>query len=222
MRRLWGRVLEPEILDEAPEGDAQANLRDIARINGLTGARRTLLGMLRGRFDAGQPLRVLDAGAASGDFAQAIAEDFAEAWTVCLDLQHRNLKCASGARVQSDAYRLPFANGTFDVVHCSLLLHHFPEELCAELIAELQRVSRGVVLIQDLHRHWLAYYFLPATQWLLGWHPITVSDGMKSVAAGWRRAELEKLLSRMDLLDSSQIRWHFPSFRFFIAIDSMD
>jgi hypothetical protein len=82
----------------------------------------------------------------------------------------------------------------------------------------MYRVASKLVLVQDLHRHWISYYFLPLTRFLFQWNKITVEDGMKSVAAGWRRTELESVLSIAGLLSRSKIRWHFPSFRYFIAI----
>lgn len=206
------------MMDSASDADLALNLKDIARINLWTGARGRLLRELGQRFNKTETFRFLDVGAASGDIATAIQENFPQAATICLDLQHRNLTEAPKPSVQADAFRLPFPDGAFEVVHCSLFLHHFTTEQAAELIAEMRRVSSRLVLIQDLHRHWLSYYFLPATQWCFRWHQLTVSDGMKSVQAGWTRHELEELLEGLDLLRFSAVRLHFPSFRFFIAI----
>jgi ubiquinone/menaquinone biosynthesis C-methylase UbiE len=218
MSRVQVRTIEPEMMDSASDADLVLNLRDIARINFWTGARRRLLWELRQWFGDGEDFRFLDVGAASGDVAEAIRKGFPRAGTVCLDLQYRNLASAPQPRVQADAFRLPFPDGAFEVVHCSLFLHHFSTKEAEQLIAEMHRVSSRLVLIQDLHRHWLSYYFLPLTQWCFRWQAITVSDGMKSVQAGWKRRELEKMLERLDLLRVSAVQWHFPSFRYFIAI----
>jgi SAM-dependent methyltransferase len=212
------RILSEEMLDSMPDEIARLNLADIARINRFTRAQSRLIAELRSRFPADAPLRFLDIGAASGDMAARVRREFPQATTVCLDLMHRNLQCAPGQRVQADAFQLPFCDCTFDVVHCSLFLHHFSDAQCEILLRRMHAVSRNLVLIQDLHRSPLSYWFLPFTRWLFGWHQVTVSDGMASVAAGWRRDELRRLLDSVNMSPSSSIRWHFPSFRYFIAI----
>ena len=218
MPALRERILEQEMLDTVGDEEAAFNLNDIARINRLTGARGELLRQLKSRFNANDSFHFLDVGAASGDLARAVQNTFPRAKIYCLDLQYRNLAHAPNYKVQADAFLLPFSSNAIEVVHCSLFLHHFSIEQTQALVLEMWRVSSNLVLIQDLHRHWLAYYFLPATKLLLNWGSITVEDGMKSVAAGWRREELQELLDRIELGKYSTISWHFPSFRYFIAI----
>ncbi|MCX6612968.1 MAG: class I SAM-dependent methyltransferase [Acidobacteria bacterium] len=215
------RILEQEMLDSATDQEAARNLRDITRINAITGAKREMLRQIRQYFGPKDEFRFLDVGAASGDLARAISAHFKQSTSFCLDLQFRNLKLAPHNKIQADAFRLPFPDGAFEIVHCSLFLHHFDSSDTKLLLDEMNRVASKLVLIQDLHRHWISYYFLPVTRLLLGWNRITVEDGMKSVAAGWRRNELESILSCCGLLQQSKIRWHFPSFRYFIAIQAV-
>jgi SAM-dependent methyltransferase len=210
------RVCEPEELDSAPAEVAALNLADMARINYLTGARHHLLSLLTRQAFTRQAFRFLDVGAASGDFARAVSHRFPQAATLCLDLRRRNLAAAPGQRLQADAFHLPLASHSCDVVHSSLFLHHFSPAQCAALLREMARVARHLVLVQDLHRHPIPYWFLSLTRPLLRWHPITVADGQRSVAAGWRRSELQQILAQAQL--SGHIHWHFPSFRYFIAI----
>jgi hypothetical protein len=60
-----------------------------------------------------------------------------------------------------------------------------------------------------LERGPLAYHFVPATQWLFGWDRITVHDAPVSVAAGFKRQELQNLADRAGLR-SSGVRLHRP------------
>jgi 2-polyprenyl-3-methyl-5-hydroxy-6-metoxy-1,4-benzoquinol methylase len=216
--RVRERKLTREQLDDAPDAVAQSNLADIARINRLTGARWKLVRMLKRRYAPDAAFRFLDVGAASGDVAAAVREAFPNATTICLDLMKRNLERAEGHRLQADAFELPVAPASVDVVHCSLFFHHFQTEECAAILGQMARASRNLILIQDLHRTWIAYWFLPLTKWLFRWEELTIADGQASVAAAWRRNELEHLLNLTKLSTNSQIEWHFPSFRFFIAI----
>lgn len=48
-----------------------------------------------------------------------------------------------------DASRLPFANGTFDVVSISLALHDMPLDVQMAALREMARVSRGRVVIVE-------------------------------------------------------------------------
>ncbi len=218
MSSVQERILEQEMLDSASDQEAALNLRDITRINSLTGARRELLSQLGQYFSQEATFRFLDVGAASGDLASAIAARFKRSTPYCLDLQFRNLKLAPDYRIQADAFHLPFRDGAFEVVHCSLFLHHFNSDDTRILLREMNRVASKLVLVQDLHRHWISYYFLPCTRFFFRWNKITIEDGMKSVAAGWRRNELESILFHCGLQKCSKLSWHFPSFRYFIAI----
>jgi ubiquinone/menaquinone biosynthesis C-methylase UbiE len=55
--------------------------------------------------------------------------------------------------VRLDAFRLPFPDASADTVLCLRLLHHFPdEEAVSSILAELSRVSRGVVITSFFDR----------------------------------------------------------------------
>jgi SAM-dependent methyltransferase len=212
------RTLAAELLDHAAPEEAQRNLANLRRLNRWTGAGLELRRQLRQHFAPAEAFRFLDIGAASGDMSLGVGEAFANSVRVSLDLSFEHLRHAEFPKVAADAFHLPFADGSFDVVHCSLFLHHFSDVEVEALLREMYRVARRLVLAQDLHRHMLAYYFLPATAWLFGWDRLMLHDGPVSVAAGWKRAELERLLESVGLAQRARVRWHFPSFRYFIAI----
>jgi ubiquinone/menaquinone biosynthesis C-methylase UbiE len=52
-----------------------------------------------------------------------------------------------GADVVAGAEHIPFADGSFDVVACRIAAHHFEDVRSA--VAEMARVSRGHVVIED-------------------------------------------------------------------------
>jgi SAM-dependent methyltransferase len=53
--------------------------------------------------------------------------------------------------IQGDAERLPFLDGSFDVVACRFAVHHFEDPKVQ--LAEMRRVSRGRVAVADLIAH---------------------------------------------------------------------
>lgn len=215
---LRTRVLSEEEMASASDADLERNLRDLRFINRWTGAQRKLRSLLHQHFTPQDAFSFLDVGAASGDIVENVTQSFPHARTIALDIDARNLRLAPPPKLAADAFRLPLRDQACDVSHCSLFLHHFTNADCARILAEMHRVARRLVIIQDLHRHPIPYRFLSVTQPLFGWHRITVQDGALSVAAAWRKHELFEILQSIRLAAHSQIHWHFPSFRFFIAI----
>jgi ubiquinone/menaquinone biosynthesis C-methylase UbiE len=219
LKILQTRQLSEEAMAYAPDFDLARNLQDLRFINRWTGARRKLRSMLGEYFDPSEAFRFLDVGGASGDIPANLKEHFPAVRTLVLDLNPRNLRRAAPPKLAADAFRLPLRDASCDVAHCSLFLHHFTNEQCVEILLEMYRVAKRLILIQDLHRHPIAHSFLPATRHIFRWHPLTVDDGTLSVAAGWQREELKDVLQGARMLEMSRITWHFPSFRYFIAIE---
>ena len=207
-----GRVLLPEILDSAPDAEAQRNLRELTFINCWFGGHRVLRGSLRRLYRRDDAFTMLDVGAATGDVARTAQQAFPQARITCLDWQHRNLRFAPQPRVVADAFALPFPDRAFDVVHCALFLHHFTDDQVVHLLASMARCARRAVVVQDLERHPLAYYFLPATAWLLRWSAIVLHDGPISVEAAFHPQELEQL-ARSAGLAQGHVQRHRPWFR---------
>ncbi len=211
------RVVEPELLDSAPDAEAGASLRDLARINRWLGGHSASLREIADARQGRDEFSVLDVGAASGDHARAIQTRFAKARVVSLDLSARNLAAAPHPRVRADAFRLPFADGAFDLVCCNLFLHHFGDLEIPALLREFARVARNAVIVNDLERHWLAWRFLPATRWLFGWNRITLHDGPVSVRAGFQPEELAAYAVSAGLRPT-RIRRVLPWFRIAMVI----
>lgn len=211
------RVIEPEMLDRVPDDIARRNLEDLARINRYFGGHGTLIAELA-RFEARDAhFSILDCGSASGDYARKIAARFPRARVVCLDRKARNLADAPRPAVQADAFHLPFASRSFDYVCASLLLHHFDDASVVDMLREFSRVARKAVIVNDIERHWIAGAFLPATRWIFGWDQNTVHDGILSVRAGFRPAELT-LLAGQAGLRTIRVRRAFPWFRIAVVL----
>ena len=182
------RVLEPEWLDSAHPSAAERNLHDLARINRWFGGRQVLLRVFKGLAHPCEKFSVLDVGAASGDMGRCLVRRYKEATVLSLDHKAGHLRHAAPPRVVACAPDLPFRDRSFDIVLCSLVLHHYPEQRVVELLSDLRRLARRAVVIIDLERRPVAYAFLPFTRWLLRWSEMTVHDGC---ASGGRWLSLE-------------------------------
>jgi ubiquinone/menaquinone biosynthesis C-methylase UbiE len=137
--------------------------RTLARL-GYPGAYEILLGcLLAERLPSRErgPLRALDAGTGTGEFACALARAASTPVAIdAVDLSARMLEQA-GNRMsrggldftlrQADARRLPYDDDTFDVAMTAHLLEHLPDPRVA--LAEMVRVTRpGGLVVACLTR----------------------------------------------------------------------
>ena len=212
MHCLGQRLILPELLDSLPPERARASLGDLVRINRRWGGHSTLRSLLKETIsDSGQPFSVLDVGAASGDMGARIREWYPAAKVTSLDYVESHLT-GSGPRIVGDAFNLPIRLASFDYVFCSLFLHHFQNDDVVRLFHNFGEVARKAVLVIDLERHPIPYYFIAWSRPLLGWDPVTVHDGAISVEAAFRPQELQDL-ARKAGLRNPRVRTFRPAFR---------
>jgi SAM-dependent methyltransferase len=129
-----------------------------------------------------------------------------------LDYVESHLAGGGGRRVAGDAFQMPFRAGSFDYVFCSLFLHHFSDQDVVRLLKGFGLVARNAVLVIDLERNPIPYYFIAWSRPLLGWDPVTVHDGAISVEAAFRREEMEELARRAGRRNP-RARVYRPAFR---------
>ncbi len=196
------RVIAPELLDHASAEEAHDNLKDLVKINRYFGGYAILRRMIAEFVKPDDSFSMLDVGAASGDMGAALLRSYPRAMVTSLDHRSVHLEKAACPKLAGDAFRLPFAPGSFDFVFSSLFLHHFTDDQVVELFRNFKSVARRAVLAIDLERGPLAYYFIPATRWLFGWHDISMHDGPVSVRAAFKKDELLALAIRAGLTNS--------------------
>jgi SAM-dependent methyltransferase len=220
MHCLGKRLILPELLDTLPPDQARASLQDLVRINRYWGGHTTFRNLLRESVPEGQPFSILDVGAASGDMGACVRQWYPEAKVTSLDYLESHLAASVEARVAGDAFRLPFRPKSFDYVFCSLFLHHFQDAQVVQLLRNFGEVARKAVLVIDLERNPIPYYFIAWSRPILGWDPVTVHDGAISVEAAFRRQELEELARRAGL-GNPRARVFRPAFRIALAADAL-
>ena len=57
-----------------------------------------------------------------------------------------------------DATQLPFANGEFDYITCSLAFHHLDLRQAGLALREINRVARSGFIVNDIYRSQGAWY----------------------------------------------------------------
>lgn len=210
MRKLADRERGLEYLDDPdlPPEIASHSLRDIALANRLFGGTRAVLVEARETFVRQQAasvptLTLLDVGTGIGDIPQALGTEAArhgiELRAVGLEITHAMASVAQHrdlATVAGDARALPFKTGSFDIVTCSLVLHHLNDLDAIAMLRECSRVARVRVIVADLRRSWMAIALLWLVSFPLRFHPISRHDGVLSVRRGYSVQELQRLIEQ--------------------------
>jgi ubiquinone/menaquinone biosynthesis C-methylase UbiE len=111
--------------------------------------------------------------------------------------------------VRGDAFHLPFADGAFDYVICSLFTHHFRDEGVVEILREFKRVARRRLFVIDLHRHAVAYFLYTTVGRLLLHNRLIREDGALSIRRSFRGGELRRLAEAAGLANV-EVRRRFP------------
>ena len=218
------RVYIEELLDlgEGTDEDVARNLADLRRINRFLGGRRVVLDALDSLMVEGRrELSLLDVGTGSADIPGAVADwcrgrDI-KASVTALDLSERNLRVArqqlginqAVQLVRGDCLSLPFADRSVDVVTASLFLHHFEDRDVVRLLKDFARVARRAVIVNDLIRNLVPYWFARLTGPLLATSYLTRYDGPASVLRGFTVREMAGLAESAGLR-RFHVRRHFP------------
>tara|TARA_B100000767_G_scaffold254392_1_gene259760 strand:- start:4853 stop:5575 length:723 start_codon:yes stop_codon:yes gene_type:complete len=107
-----------------------------------------------------------------------------------------------------DIFSEDFKKQSYDIVLCTLFLHHFKnEELISFLKSTIKKVTIGVV-INDLHRHKLAYYLFKLIGFFIK-NKMIREDGLISILRAFKRKDLENISIQMKVQFSIQWKWAF-------------
>jgi SAM-dependent methyltransferase len=208
---LEARATERELLDEGvSEAETLGSLGDLRFVNRWLGNRRALLRSVAPHLPPGG--RLLDVGCGSGDLPAFLHERLpAHPSAVGLDVKRVHLTAvpASVRPVVGDVRRLPFADGSFDVVTASQFLHHFDAPELPALLAGLHRLARRALVINDLHRALVPWLFGRAAFPLLFRSHVSVEDGLLSIRRGFRADELRAAFAAAGI-SSVTIRRSWP------------
>ena len=173
---------------------------------------------------AGPPLRMLDVACGGGGLALALARrggrrievEGCDISPVAVDCARRAAEARglSARFFTCDALGEPLPTG-YDVVTCSLFLHHLDDEDAVTLLRRMATAARRLVLVDDLNRGRAGYALAWAGCRLLSRSPIVHHDGPVSVAAAFTTGEALDLAARAGLAGATVSR-HWPQ-RFLLA-----
>lgn len=116
----------------------------------------------------------------------------------------------------TDILSAEFRKESFDIVFATLFFHHFTSNELIELFKHLNNTTRCGIVINDLHRHSLAYYSIKFLTKIFSKSTMVVNDAPLSVHRGFTREELEEILKGAGI-SSYSLKWKW-AFRWQLVI----
>ena len=133
----------------------------------------------------------IDANLAAIEYAKELSKEYSELSFKTIDILSEDFKKQS-----------------YDVVLCTLFLHHFKnEEIISFLKTTTDKATIGVV-VNDLHRHKLAYYLFKLIGFFIK-NKMVRQDGLTSVLRAFKREDLENIAKEIKVHFSIQWKWAF-------------
>lgn len=233
MKKFNQRSDASEIMDDLHFDDPVIfqTLREIDVINRYLGGNRITLHALAKVLRPGRPypsITIGDLGCGSGDSLRQIFRFLQyrnfSANLIGLDANPHIIRYAR----ENTPHDMPvsyevvnilepeFRHFHFDVVTATLFFHHFTDQQLISILKDLRSRVRVAIIINDLHRHWLAYYSI---KWLTGIFSksyMVQYDACLSVLRAFSKKELEQIIKAAGF-SSYSIEWKW-AFRFEIIL----
>jgi SAM-dependent methyltransferase len=183
-----------------------SDLRNLRQLNRYFGSYRLIEHFLRRWIQPRSRMRILDLATGSGDIPRLIVEYARRAdATVVVDAVDQQPSTLEIARGLSRDYPeieffegdvLSFGDGGYDVVLCSLALHHFEEVTAVELLKRCRTLSNRYVLVSDLRRGVLATLGVYLLTTFIFREPMTRTDARLSAERAFSFREFRSLAER--------------------------
>jgi ubiquinone/menaquinone biosynthesis C-methylase UbiE len=220
------RIDAVELLD-GPLDDPAAltgNLRDLRRVNRWLGGVQLSADAIDALAAHREQLTVLDVGTGGADIPMALlarADGRGRGLAIVgIDSRPEVLAAAVVARPAiaatpglelhvGDGRSLPYGDGSFDVAHASMVLHHLPSDEAVLLLREMGRVARLGVVVNDLERTRLGWIGAWLIGHLLTGNRYTRQDAPISVLRSYRASEMKGLLRAAGLTPVRTLRRAF-------------
>ena len=200
--------------------ELERDLRSIRQLNRWFGSHRVVRHFVRRWIRPRARMRIIDLATGSGDIPRLIV-DLARKMGAnveidALDRQSATLEIARGlssgypeiSYIEENILQLKPPH-RYDIVLCSLVLHHFSEGDAVCVLRRCRELSRKFVLVSDLRRGLLTtagVYFLTA---LIFREPMTRYDARLSAARAFSFAEFNDLAGRAGWKNFGHKRFQF-------------
>jgi 2-polyprenyl-3-methyl-5-hydroxy-6-metoxy-1,4-benzoquinol methylase len=170
----------------------------------------------------GRPVRILDIACGGGDLAVNLASranrSAIEVEIEGCDISPLAVQLATELATQRQLDNVQFVqvdaihgelDGPYDIVMCSLFLHHLPEDEVRCLLLRMKELATHRVLINDLRRTRLGYALAWGGCRLLTRSSIVHTDGPLSVRAAFSLGEVRRFADECGLTGAT-LTTHWP------------
>ncbi|KXX72210.1 methyltransferase domain-containing protein [Flammeovirga sp. SJP92] len=216
MINLEARSNELELLDQPfiPTPDLYQNLKELDFINTHLGGYQVVfegIQKILQNSSTGQTLRILDIGSGGGDTLKAIYEEFRGEYKLelvgvdlkedCIQYATENCRGLPIRFVQSDYRDYLTESTSFDIIVCSLFCHHLPSKALSELFSNIKKYAAKGCIMNDLHRHFLAYYSIKWLTKVFSRSYLVKNDACLSVARSFSKKDIQDIMENAQITD---------------------
>jgi 2-polyprenyl-3-methyl-5-hydroxy-6-metoxy-1,4-benzoquinol methylase len=197
---------EPELMDrpQPVSAELERDLKNLCQLNRWFGSYRLIRQFIRRWIRPGTRLRIVDLATGAGDIPRFIVDlarkigtdveiEAVERQSATLEIARRWSRDYSEISFfQADLLMFNPAKA-YDIVLCSLALHHFSDADAVQVLRRCRDLSRRFVLVSDLRRGWFltaGIYLLTA---LIFRASMTKYDGRLSAARAFSFREMDEL-----------------------------
>jgi 2-polyprenyl-3-methyl-5-hydroxy-6-metoxy-1,4-benzoquinol methylase len=226
MLSFKNRSQEIEIMDDLLcNGEVvHQTLRELETINTLLGGNSVTINGIKKLLTKkiNRTISIIDLGCGGGDILKLISN-----WGKKNNYQFQltgidaNPHIVAFAKNQSKEYPtidfIPanifsdsFSNFSFDIAVATLFTHHFTDVELVHLLKTLKQQAKIGIVINDLNRHWLAYYSIKILTQLFSKSSMVKYDAPLSVLRAFKKHELTSILSKAGITNYSlNWKWAF-------------
>jgi len=211
--------MEGEILRDA--------LDKIAKINQLLGGNQlTLQGVqdLTQNISKSIEIVIVDVGCGNGDMLRTLAEfgikNKLKFQLIGIDansftINHAQKLSKNYPNIRyrcEDIFDTAFSKIKYDIILCTLTLHHFKEDEIIYLLNVFYTNSTIGIVINDLHRNAIAYRLFQALCCVFQLNEMSREDGLTSILRGFKKEELINFSKKLSF-KNDKINWKW-AFRY--------
>lgn len=226
MPSLRQRSYQKELLDrnDIPFDDIRRNMQELDFINTKLGGHDITLDgivcLIKNQMNFNTNLTIVEIGCGGGDNLRAI-RNWAERIHLPVQLNgiDINPECIAYAKQQKRNRGIDFTLSDYknvlfeekpDIIFSSLFCHHFSENELTWMLQWMKRNSSVGFFINDLHRHWLAYYSIKLLTKLFSKSYLVKNDAPLSVQRGFKRQEWNAIFDEAGITNfNCKWRWAF-------------
>ncbi len=217
------RAYEEELMDDLSSGGAviHQTLRELETINKWLGGNQVTINglerLLEKQFFA-ENLVIADLGCGGGDMLMLVAK-WARKKGINVILkgydanpnivEYATEHCKAFPEISfytEDIFSGTFQTNKFDIIICTLFTHHFREDELARIFRQFNTQAELGVVINDLHRHWFAYYSIKLLTQLFSKSKMVKYDAPLSVRRSFKREDLEAIMRSAEI-DRYKLKW---------------